>query len=528
MAKASTPNIKTTHKILMEVNKNWTDLAKEISYTFQPNSEKELIQLHLFNVIEYLKQRDLGHLNQKQIDNRLAHIEVLKQYADNGIFPINNLKPYRVPIFIDENQTYCAVGFLLKESGFKNAAQEIAADQLLSYLGDIQHDELIPWQQKSGLSLFELALIQPTYGPPTEIKVKKSPIQWKEITTQSGHLKNIFKNGKDQSLYGVFSQNMVSIEHQIKNYTPKTQAWESIGNKIQGEVLEIVFTEHEMYINAFLPLDENPHQILKLANRKWESIAFFNGNISSIQVFKNQLYVLGDFSKVNNKTSANFVVIDHETVQAFSKQIKYNSMQYLPKIDQMTATETSLFLTAGPSLLQFKNDSLRSLNSIPYYNYLKDFAIGGNADTLLVLSSSFPGFMKFFDQHVESANFNNVLFSTTPTYHHSLNYEDAKSVDQFTFISGDFSISTLKSRINQNIRLVKCDRPESLYWYGEGLKVYYNKSFYPILDQGKVVNFLQIADQIYIVKKDGSLYFTELSHVKKEIDKLEKSLNSKR
>jgi hypothetical protein len=71
---------KETHKLLMTVNKNWPNLSDEIEYTFSPNSEQELIQLHLLNVVSYLENQSLTHLNKNQQKNRRENIAILNSY----------------------------------------------------------------------------------------------------------------------------------------------------------------------------------------------------------------------------------------------------------------------------------------------------------------------------------------------------------------------------------------------------------------------------------------------------------------
>ncbi|MEQ1768086.1 MAG: hypothetical protein ABL859_11700, partial [Methylotenera sp.] len=78
-------------------------------------------------------------------------------------FPLNTLHTNRQPYFIDDNNNYCAVGYLMKKSGADNIAKDIQATQNYSYLKDIKNPKLMNWVKQSGLSLDELALIQPGY-----------------------------------------------------------------------------------------------------------------------------------------------------------------------------------------------------------------------------------------------------------------------------------------------------------------------------------------------------------------------------
>ena len=42
---------------------------------------------------------------------------VLADYARQGRFPINYYRQERIPVFIDEHDTHCAVGYLMQHTG---------------------------------------------------------------------------------------------------------------------------------------------------------------------------------------------------------------------------------------------------------------------------------------------------------------------------------------------------------------------------------------------------------------------------
>jgi hypothetical protein len=98
---------------------------------------------------------------------RHRHINVLQRYRDRGQFPLNEgHAQHAVPIFIDDHDTACAVGHLMRESGWGEQARAIADTVLLAYVPDAQQSPLNDWVLQSGLTLEEAALIQPGYPPP--------------------------------------------------------------------------------------------------------------------------------------------------------------------------------------------------------------------------------------------------------------------------------------------------------------------------------------------------------------------------
>jgi Secretion system C-terminal sorting domain len=104
----------------------------------------------------------------------MAVLDVLKKYAREKRFPINSFHSVRQPYFIDLYGTHCAVGYLVKESGFPEISFAISKKQNYAYVPEIQDKELVQWSIDFGFSLEELALIQPTYAP-------------NQVYTQLGH-----------------------------------------------------------------------------------------------------------------------------------------------------------------------------------------------------------------------------------------------------------------------------------------------------------------------------------------------------
>ena len=144
--------------------KNQSDISPAL-YSLQGKNftEQQLIQFHLQQAETMLKKRNPKNLSALQKTNRANNLNVLHKYWQAGIFPVNDLHVGRQPYFIDHYNTYCAVGYLMQQSGADEMARNINRTQNFNYLIDISDPQLMGWVYSSGLSLDELALIQPAY-----------------------------------------------------------------------------------------------------------------------------------------------------------------------------------------------------------------------------------------------------------------------------------------------------------------------------------------------------------------------------
>lgn len=125
--------------------------------------DRERIRDHLREVERQLRARDVSHLPADLQRARDRNIERLQTYRKRGVFPHNTIVPERRPIFIDEEGRHCAVGYLMKKSGWADQARSIAERENLAYLPNMKSPEVEQWVRQSGLTATEATLIQPTY-----------------------------------------------------------------------------------------------------------------------------------------------------------------------------------------------------------------------------------------------------------------------------------------------------------------------------------------------------------------------------
>lgn len=153
---------------LREVNKEWrtmdpspADGERVVHFA----NEAERIATHLRMVRAYLRAHTPAGLTPAARAERAALLDKLGAYADRGLFPQNNVLPYRNPVFIDPHNTACAVGQLMIESGNEALARSIQHDMNLAYVHDMKRDDVFAWATASGFTENELAWIQPGYPP---------------------------------------------------------------------------------------------------------------------------------------------------------------------------------------------------------------------------------------------------------------------------------------------------------------------------------------------------------------------------
>jgi hypothetical protein len=96
--------------------------------------------------------------------NRWAQIARLAAYRDRGLFPQNEGQSAApAPIFVDRYDTACAVGHLMRLSGWQKAVAAIQRSDNLVYVPDALASAIAQWTLASGLTVEEAALVQPGY-----------------------------------------------------------------------------------------------------------------------------------------------------------------------------------------------------------------------------------------------------------------------------------------------------------------------------------------------------------------------------
>ena len=149
------------------VNKIVGNSGYETRYGRAPDratTEQDLIVSHLAYVYELLASTN-PDLSPQLSSARTRNLGRLRDYIDTGLFPVNSQLSERSPVFVDEYGTRCAVAHLYELDRGTDATLQAAARFRHALIEEINFEDLAHWQVQSGLSVRELAMIQPTYAP---------------------------------------------------------------------------------------------------------------------------------------------------------------------------------------------------------------------------------------------------------------------------------------------------------------------------------------------------------------------------
>ncbi len=160
---------------MLEVNAQWEHMCPALAQDHRSvhfANEAERIAAHLHHVADHLHAHVPHHLTPSTLAKRNALLGALDAYADRGVFPRNEVLPYRNPVFIDPHGTACAVGQLMIESGHRGLAERIDLEQEPGYVAELLRSPslgpaITAWAAENGFSGEELAWIQPGYPPNT-------------------------------------------------------------------------------------------------------------------------------------------------------------------------------------------------------------------------------------------------------------------------------------------------------------------------------------------------------------------------
>ncbi|SFT75422.1 Por secretion system C-terminal sorting domain-containing protein [Lishizhenia tianjinensis] len=226
------PNIKSLAKNhLLTVNSQWTYFSKDIpAEEVVFDNDIDRIAYHLQTVCRLLNAQNTEHLSAPQLENRNNTISILEGYAARKVFPTNHYHTKRQPYFIDNYGVHCAVGYLVKETGFPEISKEIARTQNYAYVKEIQSEALLQWAKDYGFSVQELALIQPTY--PSEnysARLGNAP---------NGEVKDLKTSNNKMAVVGSFSEVENGACANIAYY--ENGVYTCFGNGIEGDAKGII------------------------------------------------------------------------------------------------------------------------------------------------------------------------------------------------------------------------------------------------------------------------------------------------
>lgn len=246
---------------LCEVNPAWHSnhsTAQKLGLLQAPTiqNEQDLLVFHIQTLAKIFSTRSTHHLSKLQQHQRQKHLRVLKQYWQLRDCPRNYYLPYRNPVFIDHEGRYCAVGYLMLKSGQKKFCEAVQKNSNFIKIREIKSRTFAQWQAQSGLSLDELAWIQPYYTPQvryeeiTELGASRTPRFLDSLRALKLNRPN------DDYLYGqefnqMFMGNQaVDVQKAMQKLRFKGKPeWKAL-EKQQMEVIKITLFKGQLYAMA--------------------------------------------------------------------------------------------------------------------------------------------------------------------------------------------------------------------------------------------------------------------------------------
>ncbi len=107
---------------------------------------------------------DTKTIKVKLATNRTTNIARLRAYRDAGVFPVNNVQPGMLNIFIDDSGHICAAANLMWQDGQQTLVQQTADTDNFLRLATVNSGPLMDWMLTSGLTQDEIARIQEPYS----------------------------------------------------------------------------------------------------------------------------------------------------------------------------------------------------------------------------------------------------------------------------------------------------------------------------------------------------------------------------
>ncbi len=282
---------------LAEVNSCWneqTDINADALPGWHDRSGHEWIRTHLMLVERTLRARDMRHLTPQQARLRTESLNDLHEYWQTGNFPVNDLYNYRTPIFIDRYNNFCAVGYLLKASGYEHVSRMIAARTNLAYVRQMKYKELPVWATEHGFTVDELAWIQPGYPPSYGCAAIGTGV--------NGSVSELMADEASGRLYvaGSFTHADGTLAVGNIAYVTKTAGvytWYNMGDGVDGPVYAVAKLGSDIFIGGAFSNAGGVAvtNIARWDGSTWHEAGCVYGTVRDLAVFEGKLYAAGDF-----------------------------------------------------------------------------------------------------------------------------------------------------------------------------------------------------------------------------------------
>jgi hypothetical protein len=291
----------TVHQRLCEVNAEWNkvtpadDLLAPASY----DSERALLKDHLRRVEARLRAADTSSLTSELKAARARTLDRLHEYTATQECPLNETQPTRVPVMIDSLGRHCPVAQLMAWDGQDALVREVARSANNILVRDLTDPRFLAWAHSSGLSIDELAAIQPAYTPVMRWKVAVAAPD-AELPTKD-ELRALKSDSEDG--YRPFPHGR-ELKQTLKDVGLPRGALRGMEQVMTAS--PVVFNG-EVYIAVRVPQSErDSYQLRRWTGKTWERVETFPVPINALAEYDGHLYVGGGghpFSQTEHASS---------------------------------------------------------------------------------------------------------------------------------------------------------------------------------------------------------------------------------
>ena len=282
---------------LIAVNSHWQAHAGAAK-THEPagiKDENGWIQYHLQLVEAALRRNVPAGLTQAQLTRRNTCLDSLRTYYRAGRFPANDFRPYRTPVFIDRCNTFCAVGYLMKTSGFEALARRVSVTDNFAYVLDMRIAGLQIWASAHGFTTDELAWIQPGYPQTGNV----APVG--EGT--DGAVYELYADTLSDRLYvgGAFRHvDSIITARNIAYITDSSGhfVWRALDSGVNGPVRAITSFGGNIFIAGIFSKagSDSAANVAFWNGSEWKAAGCLAGDVRDLAVMGGNLYASGRFT----------------------------------------------------------------------------------------------------------------------------------------------------------------------------------------------------------------------------------------
>ena len=135
------------------------------------------IREHLRRTESALRDAEQAGLTGTERGRRERHLDRLADYREDGEFPRNRERSARLPVFVGDDGTPCAMAHLLGEDGREDLVTAVMAEEPTVRIEDLPDDHpVVEWVEANGLTREEAARIQPAYPSGVQFATTCGPV----------------------------------------------------------------------------------------------------------------------------------------------------------------------------------------------------------------------------------------------------------------------------------------------------------------------------------------------------------------